>query len=262
MQPAQSSGRIGSAQSRADIGMELRAKMEVPEKHLFKARWLQKCYDIGTLIGMTPTKEIFYQNLFQNAASALGIPLPALYPYGGAANYSLLYTLMRLVTELPVKRVLEIGAGQSTLLLDAIARHTGDLAITTIENNEAWSMRVQKKVAHTILTTRLKDETIHGIPAQAFDLSPELKGSFDLILIDGPMGSKRHSRWSALPILDVFLADEFIVVFDDAGRIGEQDTIREFVRSAGNRKLLSRFVNGEKAQCLIMTEKYASAAYY
>jgi hypothetical protein len=50
---------------------------------------------------------------------------------------------------------------------------------------------------------------------------------FECFLIDGPAGSFRRSRFGALEVIRDRMEEEFIVIFDDAQRIGEVDTIRE-----------------------------------
>src|SRR3546814_16016062 len=54
---------------------------------------------------------------------------------------------------------------------------------------------------------------------------------------DGPQGSARNSRWGALEILERSLADEFIVIFDDAERRGEQEPAMEFQRMRGGNEI-------------------------
>lgn len=47
------------------------------------------------------------------------VPRP-LFPVGGAAGALLMYRVLRGLRELPVSSVLELGAGQTTLLLDLV----------------------------------------------------------------------------------------------------------------------------------------------
>ena len=50
---------------------------------------------------------------------------------------------------------------------------------------------------------------------------------FDLIIIDGPLGSPRFSRAQLLNFLDYIDPNNFIILMDDYNRIGEQDTIQK-----------------------------------
>ena len=96
---------------------------------------------------------------------------------------------------------------------------------------------------------------------EGFDL-PELHGKFDAVIVDGPKQTKRNSRWAALEILDHYLADEFLVLFDDAGRPGDQDLMREFARTCKRQDLDTRFVQASRTQCLIFTPVFRAAKFF
>ena len=102
------------------------------------------------------------------------------------------------------------------------------------------------------------EREIHGHREPAFDV--ELDGTFDVVLVDSPHGRPRRSRWAALELLDRRLADEFLVIFDDAQRQGEMETVTEFIRSrpgAGH-----RFVYARDSLGLVFTRGFAEAAVY
>ena len=232
-----------------------------PRTHLLHARVLGAVQKMRDNLGDFSPRELLYQGIFRDAAAALRLPLPPLFPLGGAANYSLLYTILRVLVELRCARLLEIGVGQSTLLVNAIRKMRGDLDAVSIDADAGWSHRIGSQVDHPVLHAPLVRKSLHGIETLGFDL-PKLEGKFDMVVVDGPLGTKRHSRWAALEVLDQYLSDEFVVVFDDAERIGEQDTIQEFVRSSGQRKLRSRFIQATKAQCLLFTPQFQPAMFY
>jgi hypothetical protein len=68
--------------------------------------------------------------------------MPSLRPAAGSADHKLLYVLARALGELGCKSVLELGAGETTRLLDAFAAATG-VQVTTIEHDAFWSERVR-----------------------------------------------------------------------------------------------------------------------
>jgi hypothetical protein len=212
-----------------------------------------------TLVGNPPTSELLYANAFNSSAAAFGISLPPLYPLGAAANYSLLYVVLRALTETPASRVLDIGVGQSTRLLNAIAKWR-QVDIVSLESDGRWAALVAQHVSHPVLHSPLTTRNVHGFNVPCF-ASANITGRFDLIIVDGPEGSRRRSRWGVLEILDQHLSEEFLVIFDDASRSGELDTIKQFVKSRG-KGVAARFVHAGKSQCLIYTQKFDTAGIF
>jgi predicted O-methyltransferase YrrM len=214
------------------------------------------------LFGTYMVQELFYQNMFHHAAAASGLTLPALFPVQSAANYSLLYTILRAVTDLPVRSVLEIGAGQSTLVLDALAQRNPELAVTTVETDPSWAQRIGSRVSHAVQSIPLARKSLYGRETLAYtDLSVLGDRRYDLIVVDGPMGTKRHSRWAALEVLERCLGEQFLVIFDDAGRRGESDTICEFMRRSSAR-VGCRTIRAAKTQFLVFSPQFGAAEYF
>ena len=175
--------------------------------------------------GQSYAKETYYHQLLVHAAKADKIVLPALYPVGSAANATLLYLLYRCVTELPVSEVLEIGAGQSSFLLDAIGRVRNNLRVTTLETSKDWAQRVAQRVSHRVVTSALRDGEYESLSSVA-------DRRYDLVLVDGPVGTRRSSRRCCLNVLRRCLGPEYVVIFDDAQRQGEMDTVAAFAEEA------------------------------
>jgi len=175
-----------------------------------------------------------------------------------AANYGLLYILFRLAEEFPGLAGLELGAGQSSLLLDALARAGRLASITTLEHDADWAARIGGRIAHDVLVAPLQPARLHGVDTQVYDVA--LGRRFDLVVVDGPVGAPHHSRWGALAVLDRHLADEFVVVFDDAERPGERQTIERFLTL--RQETGHVFVHAMKSQCVVFTPKYRAVASY
>ena len=213
-------------------------------------------------IALAP-RELLYERLFSSALPRLQIE-HRYFPIGNAANYSLLYLILRIVTELPVRRVLEFGCGQTTLLLDDLAR-LRNLDITTLEHEAAWAERIQKSVTHKILQAPLVERIVQGVSCLTYDLSPEdLVSPMDLIVVDGPLGFRRQSRWGVLEYLDSRLAEDFIILFDDAGRKGEQDTIAAALDHFEERgiEVSCTATNSIKSQFMIAVGSLREAIYF
>jgi len=222
----------------------------------FNWRWHRFLVKCG--LATTPrTNELMYQTLFAWCCERNGLE-KRFHPLRSAANHSLLYLLGRILEENPVKRIVELGAGQTTLLLDGLAPKTG-AQVLTLESDAFWGSEIQAKVKHEVRTSPLLEREVRGHRALGFDLSsltPQDK--FDLVVVDGPLGRDTQSRWGCLALLERHLADEFIVVFDDAERPGELETVAEA------RKLLRERVGTlHEVQVVALKRQvaFASSAY-
>jgi predicted O-methyltransferase YrrM len=222
-------------------------------------RSLQPAFE---LFGPFARKELLYQHLFYQAAAANGLVLPALYPVQSAANYSLLYAILRAVSELPVRSILDVGAGQSTLLLNELSRCNPHLSIDTLETNPTWAARIQSKVRHRVHCVELARRRVRDRETTAYaDLSVLGDQRYDLVVVDGPPGSKRYSRWGALEVLERSLGDDYLVIFDDAGRRGEEQTISDFMRRSP-KQVGCHTLRSMKSQFLTFTPLFGAAAYF
>lgn len=233
---------------------------------LFLMRWLERplawCSRTLAPAAMLYGRELVYQNIVHRDLKRLGIDQP-LYAVGGAANYSYIYLLLRACIELPVRNVLELGVGQSTLLLDALSKRRG-FSVTGLEHDAGWARRIDQQCEQVrVLQAPLVRRRICGIEAEAYDV-PDLCGEFDLVLVDGPRGRRRYSRWGALEWVGERLAEDFLVIFDDAERRGELDTIEAALKQLDRigRTYVTGRVRGAKSQFLIAGGSMQPAAYF
>jgi len=209
------------------------------------------------------SRELFYERAFSNALPRLQIE-NRYYPLRNAANYGLLYLILRIVTELPVRRVLEFGCGQSTLLLDDLARRRA-LDIASIEHDPVWAARIQGRVTHPVSQAPLVGRIVHGAACQCYDLAlAGMRGPVDLLIVDGPPGQPRRSRWGVLEYVDALLQQNFVIIFDDAHRKGEQDTIAAVLELLEARKVefTCSITRALRTQFLIAAGAYREASYY
>jgi predicted RNA methylase len=209
------------------------------------------------------SRELLYERVFSNALPRLQIE-NRYYPLRSAANYSLMYLILRVVTELPVHRVLEFGCGQTTLLLDDLARRR-PLEVASIEQDPVWTARIQAKVTHRVTQAPLVERRIRGVECLAYDMDPsDLGPPVDVMIVDGPWGRRRYSRWGVLEYIDKLLAQDFVIIFDDAQRKGEQDTIAAVLDLLNGRGLNLAYgiTRALHTQFLIAAGSYREAAYY
>jgi hypothetical protein len=185
-------------------------------------------------------------------------------PGGGTVSFSQLYALLTLLREGQFSRVLELGVGKSTSLFQQWAE-AHDAETVHIDDDSDWlqstvSDRAGSSAVHAPLTPRrVLDRDIRWYDAQ------RPAGRFDLVLVDGPQAWVRQSRYDRLGVLDWLpdvLADEFVLVIDDASRPGEQMLVRAAEQLLMARdEVVSREMIGGNSQVLIATSRYRFAGY-
>jgi predicted O-methyltransferase YrrM len=227
---------------------------------LRRARQKSQLRSVLKFFGLHPLLDVPYRNLLQDAAAASSVPLPPLYPVKAAANNSLLYSIFRIVTETDCKRVLEIGAGQSSLLLGALMASHG-IEVDTLESTRDWARRMSGISKTRVHYSPLSKRSEGGITAYHFDNTRDLRTDYQFVVVDGPHATPRYSRYGALEILQSRLAEDFVVVFDDAERKGEQDTIRAFLASPKGQTAGVMCLGGTKWQCVLYSKKYSYLQY-
>jgi hypothetical protein len=209
-------------------------------------------------------RELLFWDVAQRSMARHGIDLP-LAPFGGAASPALLYLVLRALEDLPVRRVLECGAGQTTLLLDAWSRKVRPLEIVTLEDDPAWAGWIQDRVLHEIVAGPLVSNGQHGAGAAFYDTGAEaLRGRrFDLIIIDGPRGRSSAGRRGAVTLVD-WLAEDWFLILDDAERPRERQTVKA-LRSALQARAGKVFETTAKAsrwQALFCSEGFQRARWF
>src|SRR5262249_15216506 len=146
------------------------------------------------------------------------------YPVGSAANYSLLYLVWRCVRDLPITSVLELGAGQSTLLLDkARPKLANRFGVRTIEHDEFWANAGAANVSHEVVQAPLVPARVADRSIVYYDLARAIPDAqhFDLVIVDGPPAWTREARYDRIgcvAVLERCLAEDFVVVIDDTER--------------------------------------------
>ena len=212
--------------------------------------------------------ESVYQRLVQRDLAKLGIE-DDFYPVAGAANYGLLYLIVRLAKELPLKQVVELGAGESTRLLDALARNgTLSAKIVTIEHNDEWAARIEGNVRHDVICTGLMERAFDGVSFRGYDFSAvPLPGNIELLIVDGPPASTEQNRFARLGAVDLLAllnSEAFVVVLDDTERSGEMlliDKIESELHRRGKKFAKGQIISS-KRQTIFAGGAYERAAYF
>jgi len=182
--------------------------------------------------------------------------------YGWAANYSFIYMLYRILDNAKPHNILEMGMGQTSRLTSQyIAYCNPSATLDIIENDAGWIATYKPQLVQNehikVHQCDLEFFTYNETECRKYKDLAKVIGNikYDLIIIDGPWGGCQTLPRSN--ILDITengnLSDDFIIVFDDAERKGEQETIE------ATKSLLSKqgtafytFIReGIKRQCYI-----------
>lgn len=146
--------------------------------------------------------------------------------------------LFRLVTEHHKSRVLEFGAGSSSVVLAAALAQAGGGKLTSIEEDPTWCAERWDGVQRTAV---LDAELIASRPEPAFGSAGpsytyrsaasriDARGPYDLVLIDAPQ--YYYGRDGALHLSYMHLPVGAFIVLDDARRSGEWWSIRRWLRT-------------------------------
>lgn len=216
---------------------------------------------------LSPGLESVYQAIVCRDLARLKVD-DVFYPLGSAANYGLFYVILRAVTEFPFERVVELGAGQSSLLLDALARkELLRASLHTFEHDEQWAARVAAQVGHTVTRLPLKERSAAGIRFSGYDFDAVDTGPIDFLIIDGPPARTTATEYSRLGALDLARRIDparFVIVVDDAERAAERVLADGMVRALedlGAAPAVGHIV-ANKRQIIIAGGDSIGAAYY
>ena len=215
-----------------------------------------------------PHMEIVYRELLLQELARANVP-DRFYPVGGAANHSLLYVIARIMNELDVRNVVELGAGETTILLDRMRRATGrDCMIRTVEHDASWVDRIRSQVEHSVVYAPLRPAVADGVTISYYDAEPGMFGAgVDLAIIDGPSASnpgERNRRLGAFDLLKNNLASDFVLVIDDWERSGEMRLACMFESYFKGRKVdyAANTLRADRSQVVFAAGKFRQAAFY
>ena len=181
------------------------------------------------------TAELYYANLLHDSTKGSAwLKDQAFSLYGWAANYSFIYLLFRILDKTAPQNILEFGLGQTTKVTSQYIAYKNPTAMLNVcEHSSEWinlyKPELPKKSHIKIRHLNLKYFKYEGQKNDKYrDLDTIAHGQkFDLIIIDGPTGGGKNFPRSN--IVDIVkgknLADDFIIIFDDGDRPGEQLTI-------------------------------------
>ena len=196
--------------------------------------------------------ELLYANIFRDSIQdSEWVKIRSFSPFQAAANYSLLYKLFKIYDVLQPKSVLEFGLGQTTRLTAQYAASNQKCKVMAIDSSKEWIDIYNSQLVSTPNLTithlpvgdlRLGKVTSKDAEYSGLDKIVG-KTKFNLVIVDGPIGHlKKYSRTNVVHLIDN-LAKDWVVIFDDAERNGEKNTIELFKNELINRK--REYVNFE-----------------
>lgn len=186
-----------------------------------------------------------------------------------AGNYSFFYVLNRILDNYKPKKILELGLGESTKLISAyLDNNLISSSHTVVEQDKDWSLIFMSNFTlsqrSSVVVCPLSVEQIDSQNVKVYsDFKLKVNGAYDLYVIDGPHGSPTLSRVEILYLAEQFNSkSEFIIIFDDYNRFGEQKTVEKLFRilEEKNIKYYKGVYIGLKRVIVIGTEKYKHIA--
>lgn len=171
-------------------------------------------------------EENYYRNteaLF-SIFSSLGFSAPVPPMGKGAIAPDLAIQLVTLIQDTKPQLILEAGSGVSTLISACCLRQLGRGRIVSLEDQEYYAEITQRNLARhglqdiaTVIHAPLKEFSIQGQICLWYDIE-RLEGidPIDMLIVDGPASTEELARYPALPILFALLADDAVLILDDA----------------------------------------------
>lgn len=216
-------------------------------------------------------REVQYSNVFKDTINdSRWLINKSFSPNNSASNYSFLYILYRILNEVNPKNILELGLGQTTKMTSQYVSYFKNSNLIVIEDNKQWidvfsnfiSLANNIKLCH-IDKEKVSIDSSDCWKYKNFDNFLDKK-LFDFVIIDGPIGyDQKYPRSNIWDLLD-YLDKEFIIIFDDYERIGEQNTCKKLFKllESRNIKYNKTTFKGLKDQLVIYTRNYEFIGWF
>lgn len=195
----------------------------------------QKCDELNRqlVLILGNTNDLVHANFFHDTIKHSRWFDEPLSLSGWAIGYNYAYILYRVLDDMKPKRILELGLGQSTKIVNEYVKHHDNVEHHVVEHDKDWIEFFKNDTEisemshfHLLECYKKKYENVELNAYKGF--KKEFKDQkFDLVVVDGPIGSgKEYSRMDVLDLVPENLAESFVILFDDCERKGEQNTIR------------------------------------
>ncbi|XCF07744.1 hypothetical protein ABI125_07745 [Tamlana crocina] len=188
-----------------------------------------------------------------------------------AGNYAFFYILNRVLTQHKPKSIIEFGLGESSKFISVfIENYLKNSKHLIIEHSQEWANAFKAdfnlSVNSKIRVHNLVKRQVKGVEINAYSNLEEIAGQkFDLYIIDGPFVSKNFSRYDILDLAKKLTSnDDFIIIFDDYQRHGEQQTVKDLLELFRQNNIIvyEAIYSGNKSLAVLATAKYKYATSY
>ncbi|PRP67777.1 hypothetical protein [Nonlabens agnitus] len=183
-----------------------------------------------------------------------------------SANYTLLYLLHRIIDISNPKRLLELGLGESSKFISTYLKHEHNTCNHIIvEHDKDWVTHFSKFALSECSEIQMfevkKGSYLNKYRSCNYVGFEQLgkSGKFQMIVIDGPLGTKQYSRNDVLQHLEALVDfKNFIIVFDDTQRKGEHQTFKAMCKQIKQKGVSygSTTYYGDKFVSLIYSSNY------
>ncbi len=248
----------------------------IPKKEYrtkFRNKYLNKFQNINNNIckfkGIGQTEiayihECYWANVFRDTIqNSEWLSNKSFSPGRAALSYVSLYVLYRILNDIKPLNILECGLGQSSRMTIQYADfYKKDLII--FEDNKEWLEFFSLQFPTAGQYTKIYE--LDYINIDPIEKSRVYKGFetdikdkiFDLIIVDGPVGSKRYSRSQLLSFLNYIDPNNFIILLDDYNRSGEQDTMNmaQQILTSKNIKFIVGSYSSDKSIAVLCSANY------
>lgn len=208
-------------------------------------------------------KEIHFSSVFKDTIlDSEWLLKKSFSPRGGAASYSLLYLIYRILNEVHPEKILEIGMGQTTKMIAQYSKYYGKKHVV-VESDIDWINAFKSNngdiigdntVFANLPTTMIQYD---GESVRVYDRFESVVDDYDFIVIDGPFGGdmKKYSRIDVL-LNAGMITENTIIIVDDFERVGEMNTVNAIIdKMKTMNKNMKRYVyHGMKQQVIIAHE--------
>ena len=163
-------------------------------------------------------------------------------PGGWAVDYSFLFVLFKILNSMRPSNVIEFGLGQSSKMIHQYASYYKNDAVT-IEHDQDWVDFFQNdKQGDYHINIKLMDMEMINYKEVETRTYAEIENycignKYDLIVVDGPLGSEHYSRPQIINLAKDHLAKTFCIIIDDTNRIGEEETVSDLFAVLESRKI-------------------------
>lgn len=216
-------------------------------------------------------RELQYSNVFRDTINdSEWLINKSFSPNNSASNYSFLYILYRILNEIKPKNILELGLGQTTKMTSQYVSYFKNSNLIVIEDNKQWvdifsnfiSLTNNIKLCH-VDKEKVSIDSSDCWKYKNFDSFLDKK-LFDFVIIDGPIGYDQKYPRSNIWDLINYLNKEFIIIFDDYERIGEQNTCKKLFNllDLKNIEYNKTVFKGLKDQLVVYTKNYEFVGWF